>query len=85
MSFVGLRVVFAARRAALKCGILKVKQAYFTDSDCYIFRRRFDLDCIILEVIINNDINKFPHSIIIEGNNPCANHYLYLFIIIPEN
>jgi len=70
MSFVGLRVVFAARRAALKCGILKVKQAYFTDSDCYIFRRRFDLDCIILEVIyiINNDINKFPHSIIIPEN-----------------
>jgi hypothetical protein len=35
MSFVGLRVAFTARRAALKCGILKAKQAYFTDSDCY--------------------------------------------------
>jgi hypothetical protein len=28
MSFVGLRVVFAARRAELKCGILKAKQAF---------------------------------------------------------
>ena len=66
MSFVGLRVVFAARRSALKCGILKVKQAYFTDSDCY----SDGLTLIVLfylEVI--NDINKFPHSIIIIPEN----------------
>ena len=63
MSFVGLRVVFAARRAALKCGILKVKQAYFTDSDCY----SDGLTLIVLfylEVTLNDIyLNKFPHSI----------------------
>ena len=37
VSFVGLRVVFAARRAALKCGILKANEAYFTNSDCYSY------------------------------------------------
>ena len=35
--FVGLRVVFAARRAALKRGSLKANEAYFTNSDCYSY------------------------------------------------